>query len=75
MNGGCPGAVLTPLLFRAADRYPGGREEGLASMAAVHPLGRNATPEDIANAVLFLVSERARQITGQELAGDGGSVI
>jgi len=72
VNGVCPGAVLTPLLFRAADRYPGGREEGLASMAAAHPLGRNATPEDIANSVLYLASDESSFVTGTHLVIDGG---
>ena len=36
------------------------------------PLGRKGTPHDIAHAVLFLVSEAASYVTGQNLAVDGG---
>ncbi len=36
------------------------------------PLGRKGTPQDIAHAVLFLVSEAASYVTGQNLAVDGG---
>jgi 3-oxoacyl-[acyl-carrier protein] reductase len=36
------------------------------------PLGRYATPEDIANAVVFLASDNARSITGASLLVDGG---
>lgn len=36
------------------------------------PLGEFGSPEDIANAVVFLASEQARYITGQTLAVDGG---
>ncbi len=36
------------------------------------PLGREQTPEDIANAVVFLASEAARNITEQALNVDGG---
>ena len=36
------------------------------------PLRREQTPEDIGNAVAFLVSDRARNITGQALNVDGG---
>ena len=36
------------------------------------PLRRYATAEDVANAVLFFVSDRASMITGQALAVDGG---
>jgi 3-oxoacyl-[acyl-carrier protein] reductase len=39
------------------------------------PMGTEQTPEDIANAVAFLCSERASQITGQVIAIDGGSVL
>lgn len=39
------------------------------------PLGRIGTPEDVAEAVLFLCSERARYITGQTLTVDGGLVM
>lgn len=39
------------------------------------PLGRIAAPEDIAEAVLFLASDRARHITMQELYVDGGATL
>ena len=39
------------------------------------PLGRIGTPEDIADTVLFLASEKAGYITGQVLAVDGGMVM
>ena len=36
------------------------------------PLGRIGTPEDVANTVLFLVSEAASYVTGQIVAPNGG---
>ncbi len=39
------------------------------------PLGRGQTPEDIGRAVVFLVSDDARNITGQSLNVDGGEVM
>jgi 3-oxoacyl-[acyl-carrier protein] reductase len=49
----------------------GGREE----IAAGIPLGRVATPEEIAGPVLFLASPLARHVTGEILNVNGGSVL
>jgi 3-oxoacyl-[acyl-carrier protein] reductase len=48
------------------------RPDAFAAALARNPLGRMARPEDIADAVLFLVSDRARFITGINLVVDGG---
>lgn len=50
-------------------------EEARTRHAEDYALRRVSTDEDIANAVLFFASERSRQITGQDLAVDGGWVI
>jgi 2,3-dihydro-2,3-dihydroxybenzoate dehydrogenase len=39
------------------------------------PLGRIGAPDDVAEAVLYLLSDSARQITMQELCVDGGAVL
>ncbi|WP_170981651.1 SDR family NAD(P)-dependent oxidoreductase [Nocardioides dongxiaopingii] len=44
----------------------------LDALVARTPLGRTATPEEVAEAVLFLVSERSAFVTGQTLVVDGG---
>ena len=46
--------------------------EAKSRLAEGYPLRRISTPQDIAEVVCFLASERARQITGQDLAVDGG---
>lgn len=46
----------------------------LASIRAMHPLGLGR-PEDVADAVVFLILDHARWITGQELVVDGGRSI
>ena len=44
-------------------------------MVKTAPAGRLGTPEDVADAVLFLASKEAGYITGQTLAVDGGLFI
>jgi NAD(P)-dependent dehydrogenase (short-subunit alcohol dehydrogenase family) len=68
INSVCPGVVQTPLLDRLIDAEPRFRETLLAET----PLGRIARPEEIAEAVVWLCSDRASFITGHNLVVDGG---
>ena len=43
-----------------------------AAIMAAHPIGRFGEPKDVANAVLYLVSDAAKWVTGTELVLDGG---
>jgi 3-oxoacyl-[acyl-carrier protein] reductase len=67
-NAIAPGLVATEM---TADLTEGQQQ---AVMQLV-PLGRSATPEDIAPAVVFLASEEAAYVTGSVLAIDGGLVM
>jgi NAD(P)-dependent dehydrogenase (short-subunit alcohol dehydrogenase family) len=49
-----------------------GSQEALDEMSAVHPIGRIGRPEEIADAVVWLFSERSSYYTGQSLVLDGG---
>ena len=49
--------------------------ENRAKFLATIPMGRMSTPQDIANACLFLASDEAEFITGVVLAVDGGRTI
>ena len=40
-----------------------------------YPLGRYGNPEDIANAIVFLLSDASSWITGTELKIDGGATL
>ncbi len=48
-------------------------DQQLDSRASANPMGRIATPEDVANAALFLLSEDASFVTGQDLRLTGGA--
>jgi NAD(P)-dependent dehydrogenase (short-subunit alcohol dehydrogenase family) len=70
VNAVCPGTVRTPMV-EAATRLPGLEEQ----LVALHPIGRIGTPEEVANAVLWLCSDDASFVLGHALAVDGGYVI
>ncbi len=57
-----------------ASGMPGGEAEGLKVLAAMHPIGRYAEPEEIGDAAAFLASDKASFITGTVLPIDGGLV-
>ena len=68
VNAVCPGPTNT----RAMQRIPKDAYERAKNMI---PLGELSEPEDIANAVVFLSSDKARFITGQTLMVNGGRVF
>ena len=63
-----PGVIKTPML----DCYT---EEDLQALAEETPLERIGTPQDVAKAVAFLVSDNASFITGQNIVVDGGFIL
>ena len=68
VNAVCPGAIQTPMI----DRFTGGDEKARANLQQSHPIGRIGRPEEVAEAVIWLCSDRASFTTGQALAVDGG---
>jgi NAD(P)-dependent dehydrogenase (short-subunit alcohol dehydrogenase family) len=69
----CPGDVDTPML-RSECSQLGADPVSFMREAASRPLARVGTPEDVANAVLFLASEMASWITGTQVVVDGGGL-
>ena len=70
----CPAGVDTPLMRSWAGTLPD-PESALRDQAAMHLTGRLATPEEIAEAIVFLVSPAASFITGIALPIDGGATL
>ena len=66
----CPGSIETPML-RAYYEASSDPSEVRRLDAATHPLGIG-TPDDIAEAILYLAGKRSRYITGHALIVDGG---
>lgn len=71
INAICPGTIYTPMMDKLFEEW-GDRELGVMRYVSVHPIGRLAQPEEIAQAVLYLCDDRIRFITGTMLSVDGG---
>jgi len=65
-----PGFIHTQLTGFAFDN-----PDWIDPLEARTPLGRAGTPEDVADVVVFLASDRARYVTGHNLVVDGGSLL
>lgn len=75
VNSISPGSVRTPLLELAARTYGGegvSIEQAFARFGEAHPLGRIGEPEEVAEMVAFLASEKAAFCTGSDFRIDGG---
>jgi len=69
INAISPGGIETPMLHR----FTGGPgTDFFNQLAGMHPIGRLGRPEEIAEAVLWLCSDKASFVTGLSLTADGG---
>jgi meso-butanediol dehydrogenase/(S,S)-butanediol dehydrogenase/diacetyl reductase len=80
VNAVCPGLLWTPMWEKLEGMFRRDSSTAVVSQRAAFdahiqancPLKREQTPEDIGHAVVFLVSDGARNVTGQALNVDGG---
>lgn len=70
VNAVCPGVIDTEMI----ERFTHGEPQALEQLAAVEPMARLGTPQEIAEMVVWLCSDKASFVTGQAIAVDGGFV-
>lgn len=79
VNALCPGAVegerIVAVLQGRAAAHGRSYEEEMAATVADTPLGRLVRPEDVADAAVFLASDAARFVTGEDMNVTGGRVM
>jgi len=68
-----PARVHTPFVDNYISKtYPGKEKEMFEQLAATQPIGRMATPEEVASMAYFLASDEAKFLTGADYLVDGG---
>jgi NAD(P)-dependent dehydrogenase (short-subunit alcohol dehydrogenase family) len=70
VNAVAPGPIQTDML----DRFVGRNEDAKAGLLAANPSRRAGSVDEIAQTIVFLASDKAKYLTGQSLAVDGGYV-
>ena len=68
INAVAPGTIRTPML----EVFAGGDAEALDRMGRMSPIGRLGTPEEVAEAIVWLCSDASSFVTGAVLSADGG---
>jgi NAD(P)-dependent dehydrogenase (short-subunit alcohol dehydrogenase family) len=59
---------------RFSDGTPEGEQRLIDSWGSTHPLGRVARPQEVAEVIIFLASDRASFVTGASVPVDGGLI-
>lgn len=73
-NSIAPGLIETPLIHSAIVDHYGSKDEMIAARHAASPTGQMGTPEDVANAAVYLASQESRYVNSTVLPVDGGSL-
>ncbi|MGB3387681.1 MAG: SDR family oxidoreductase [Pseudaminobacter sp.] len=75
INAVCPNEVNTPMLRTGFAKRGFDPDTAVAELGKTVPLGRIAAPEDIADVVLFLLSDKARYMCGSLVEVNGGKAV
>ncbi len=68
----CPGSIRTPMVINNLTASEGDVEARLQQTASLHPLGRIGEAAEVAEAIVYLLSDAASFVTGTALPVDGG---
>ena len=71
-NAVCPGCIQTDMIDALASAL--GDASAADALSPLHPIGRLGTPEEVAETVLWLCSDRASNVTGSLVSVDGGFI-
>ena len=74
VNSVCPGGIDTRMLDSLAEQSTGGKATSRELMNPMHPIGRIGTPDEVAELIVWLCSDRASFMTGANIPVDGGFV-
>lgn len=74
VNSVCPGGIDTRMLDSLAEQSTGGAQSAQEMMAPLHPIGRIGMPEEVAELIVWLCSDRAGFMSGANIPLDGGFV-
>mgnify|MGYP003382688828 CR=1 FL=1 len=72
VNAICPGGIETRMLDSLADQASGGKLSTHDMMDPLHPIGRIGKPQEVAELIVWLCSDRAAFVTGAAVPVDGG---
>ncbi len=70
-----PGYIYSPSAFGLRGSSGDDAEEAMREFGYKIPMGRQGSPEDVGNLVLFLASDESSYLTGSEIVIDGGNIL
>jgi NAD(P)-dependent dehydrogenase (short-subunit alcohol dehydrogenase family) len=71
VNAVCPGGIDTRMLDSLAEQISGGAQDSRQVLDPLHPIGRIGTPQEVADLIVWLASDRAGFVTGACIPVDG----